>query len=1201
MNRVFLRLALLSLLLSFVASCSSNPGEKDNYPPPDTPSLTAQARNGFVTLAWTEASNASEYLVYWATTPGGTRAASNPIAVAALSYQHDGLKNGATYYYAVAAKGKCCAGEKSEERAATPIPPPDAPQNLRAVLEHDVATLAWDPVPSATGYKVYSGSSPGVASININSASANITVLPTQATTLAHKNPSAGKPMYFVVTAVNDSGESIDSNEVTAKLLLLSLAAGANHTCAVQSDGTLWCWGKNSTGQLGLGDVKNRYVLTQVAAERDWIMVAAGAEHTCAIQNKNEKRTLWCWGDNAYGQLGAGADPRKTSPVQIGSDEDWATLELGREHSCAVKIDHSLWCWGANLYNQLGAIPAADKPDHPLRVGNDNDWSQVALGDHHTCALKISGELWCWGDDSAGKLGASGDGKTPLHVESNINWMFVALGGDHSCGIKSDTTLWCWGMNRTGQIGNTSTENQSIPVNIGEGWSSVALGASHTCALRINGTPWCWGANDYGQLHTGDKIYRPDPTKIGSGFSWHSVTLGDNHTCSLTQDKVLGCWGHNAYGQLAEGSTRDLTAPILFTDVGHEWESVSTDFYHTCGIKFDKSLWCWGWGQPPYQISSAMLENKWVSVAVSSASTCAVHINGSLLCQYFAGGYGAGYMWGPSVNGDSDWSKVTADMEQICAVKTNRTLWCWRQTVVDFKKVDDDVDENSFSTSCYLKTDGSHWCYGSRVGTEMDWRSMTHSCGIKTDGTLMCDGYKYSEDKDWSMVSTIYAGGWCAVKINGTLWCNSRQIEDATDWRTVSVGYYSSYVCGLKTNGTLWCWGSNKYRQLGDGTDIDRPAPVPVVFPANPWSQITAGAHHSCAINGVELFCWGHNGYGQLGNGSTETKTTPTRVLNSVGWKALSAGTYHTCGVKYENTLWCWGANADGQLGHGNSETALEPIWVGIDTDANWDDVATSEYHTCARKLDKSLWCWGRNNNGQLGVDDRESRLSPKQVGSDLDWVFVATGANHTCAIREKDSIRTLWCWGANTKGQLGNGTTEGSLLPTQVVSPGIPSSGSYRWQSVTAGSNHTCALAGYSSGPYGLYCWGDHSQGQLGYGIGPEQTLPVGVSMRPWTSIKASGDRTCGGMTDYSSAYNPYSSGPYFSLWCWGDNSSGQLGNGTNYGQSSPSPVKTEHDVTPYQWTGIAVGEKHTCALRFEGTLWCWGNNTDGQIGSGQ
>lgn len=1193
------RLPLLLLIVGLVVSCSSSPGSKDDHTVPGAPTPTANPRNGFVSLSWPVVNDAVEYRIYWSTTPGGTRDMSAPIPVTELSYQHEGLSNGQTYYYAVTALSEFRESEKSEELSATPIPPPDAPQNLRAVLELDVATLEWDVVPGATGYNVYSDNASGVASTKINSASANIAIQNTQTTTVAHANPIPGTPMYFVVTAINDSGESSDSKEVTAKPLLLSLAAGANHTCAVQSDGTLWCWGKNGTGQLGVGDTKNRYVLTQVGADRDWMNVTGGAEHTCAIREKNNLRTLWCWGDNAYGQLGDGSDQRKTSPVQIGSSENWATVESGSKHTCAIKADHSLWCWGDNTYNQLGAVPSVDKPDHPLRVGNETNWNQIALGDNHTCGLKIGGELWCWGDNGFGKLGTVGDGKVPQQIESNIKWVYVALGGDHSCGVKSDTTLWCWGKNRTGQVGNHSTDNQPVPANIGAGWSTVALGATHTCALRLDGTPWCWGANDYGQLHTGDKIYRSDPTKLGSGFSWHTVTLGDNHTCALSQDKVLGCWGHNAYGQRAEQSTQDLMAPILLPDVGHDWESVSSGFYHTCGIKLDKSLWCWGWNRQPYPLHSYGIENKWLSVAVMGASTCAVHISGLLLCG--AASTLNGELYGRQYGGSTGWSKVEAYGNQICAVKTDRTLWCGQEGST-LQKNDDDVDENAFSTWCYLKTGGSMVCNGIGSGAPTDWRSISvpiPTCGIKIDGTLICNGTIVNEDKDWSMVSASDWGSWCAVKTSGTLWCGGHQVEKATDWRSISLGFSSPYMCAVKTDGTLWCWGSNHYKQLGDGTDIDKPTPVPVVSSAIQWSQITAGSHHTCAINNGSLFCWGHNGYGQLGDGSTNTKTTPTPVVSSVSWKSIAAGTYHTCGVKYDSTLWCWGANADGQLGISGNETALEPTQVGTVADSNWIDVATSAYHTCARKVDNTLWCWGRNISGQLGTNDRDRRLTPQQIGSDPDWIFVATGDNHTCAIKEKNSIRTLWCWGANTKGQLGNRTTTDGLLPVQVVAPGTSPSNSFPWHSVTAGSHHTCALA-YSGYPgYGLLCWGDHGHGQLGYGIGPDQTIPVAVDSLPWTSVVAAGDRTCGGMVDRYSPYS-YSPEPSFSLWCWGDNSSGRLGNGTNYGQSSPSPVQTEHGVTPYQWIGIAAGEKHTCALRAGGTLWCWGDNTDGQLGSG-
>jgi alpha-tubulin suppressor-like RCC1 family protein len=337
----------------------------------------------------------------------------------------------------------------------------------------------------------------------------------------------------------------------------------------------------------------------------------------------------------------------------------------------------------------------------------------------------------------------------------------------------------------------------------------------------------------------------------------------------------------------------------------------------------------------------------------------------------------------------------------------------------------------------------------------------------------------------------------------------------------------------------------------------------------------TAGQNHSCGLkdNGT-LWCWGSNQYGQLGDGTTTSRNSPVKVGTQDTWASVSAGKWHTCGVRIDGTLWCWGDNARGQLGDGSETRRKLPIQVG--SLATWASVAGVIWHTCGVRTD-GLWCWGGNNNGQLGDGTTTNQSTPVQVGSLRTWISVASGGNgmgwgdHTCGVRTDG---TLWCWGDNSEGQLGDGTSvDYRSKPVQVGSH-------MSWASVTIGAFHTCGVTTNGT----LWCWGVNIDGELGDGSWVFHGLPVQVgTLTTWVSAAGGECHTCGVRTDGT-------------LWCWGYNGSGQLGDGTSTGCRS-APVQVGSLTT---WVSAAGGESHTCGIMTDGTLWCWGDNSDGQLGDG-
>ena len=383
-----------------------------------------------------------------------------------------------------------------------------------------------------------------------------------------------------------------------------ALAMGYAHTCAINGDHALFCWGDNGFGQLGLGDGfssgRTSPTRVDVGGGRTVVAVAAGYAHTCAIVSD---RSLVCWGFNGSGQLGNGDREERTFPVAVdlGDGAHPQGITAGFSHTCVLLGDRSVRCWGGNGMGQVGDGSGEDRLT-PVEV--DLGWGVWALdvraGDSHTCALVGSGTLKCWGSNQSGQLGDSGHGEhlDPVGVEwgGEGDAAGIALGKDYTCGVGSDGILFCWGGNGYGQLGDGSTRSRPTPewVDLGEGRKilSVFGGESHLCAWLSDHSPVCWGSNSRGQLG-GDVVGVESGPVAGVGFL--EVVTGNVHSCALGEAGSVRCWGGNNFGQLGDGTGVDRHAPVAVTlPSGRSAKKIAAGCDHTCGILDDDSLACWG-------------------------------------------------------------------------------------------------------------------------------------------------------------------------------------------------------------------------------------------------------------------------------------------------------------------------------------------------------------------------------------------------------------------------------------------------------------------------------------------------------------------------------------------------------------------------------------------------------------------------------
>ena len=335
---------------------------------------------------------------------------------------------------------------------------------------------------------------------------------------------------------------------------------------------------------------------------------------------------------------------------------------------------------------------------------------------------------------------------------------------------------------------------------------------------------------------------------------------------------------------------------------------------------------------------------------------------------------------------------------------------------------------------------------------------------------------------------------------NTTSYSSPVQVGALVTWTKVAVGY----LIGIanKTDGTLWGWGYNNIGVLGVGNTTNYSSPVQIGALTN-WSvNISCGQSSVAAIKtDGTLWTWGYSAQGQGGRGNTTSVSSPVQVGALTTWSKIAMGNnaYHAAAIKTDGTLWTWGMNYAGALGLGNTTYYSSPVQVGALT--TWSTVAAGYNCTSAIKTDGTLWAWGFNSVGQVGDGSTTNRSSPVQVGALTTWLSVACGGYHVIATKTDG---TLWAWGKNSSGELGQGNTTNYSSPVQVGALTT-------WSKLGAGYQYSCAIKTDGT----LWAWGQNNQGQLGVGNKTGYSSPVQVGgLTSWLNVASGGYPTNGGIT---------------------------------------------------------------------------------------
>ncbi|MCC5951621.1 MAG: RCC1 repeat-containing protein [Acidimicrobiia bacterium] len=738
----------------------------------------------------------------------------------------------------------------------------------------------------------------------------------------------------------------------------VDVQSGGSHTCAIQTDGTVWCWGANTFGQIGDGSTTTRKSPARVG--KGFTAVAAGTNHSCAIASDGRPR---CWGLNGSGQLGDGSTSNRTEPATVLDLTEGQLIAAGGAHSCAVRTDGTAACWGANASGQLGDGTTALRTT-AVGVSGLAGVTDLEAGASHTCAALLDGSARCWGNGGNGRLGHGSTSGSPVPAAVNLppgaNATKVTAAETHSCALLADGTVWCWGANSSGQLGDGTTTVRTSPVQVvglGGPASDVSAGRFHTCAVLVDSDTRCWGSNVDGGLGNGTTTLSPVPVTVASRSPITAVSAngpgsgGRQHTCGRYEDGRVGCWGGNTTGQLGhvvdQGAlTPSVVGAVIDLEAATEWDAtgtapqpaISSGTAHSCVViagEWDEGGFCWG-------------SNNRSQLGLPSAE----HTQP------------LGFL----TPGLASAARVVAGYQHTCMAAYNRTVWCMGENTVGQLG-------NGSTASVGALTQVPGFVLDERL---ILTAGRDHTCGVAAGGLAHC----------WGGNSSGQLG-------DGTTTMRTTPVPVSTATGLGGVAELvagGQHTCAIDAGrSSMYCWGANGSGQLGDASYVDRTTPTPIAFPFTDQADfltMALGDRHTCALGDFfvsrEVSCWGHNSHGQLGDGTTTSTFGGMPVVGLTSATHLAAGRDFSCAVDSSTGQgWCWGRNNVGQLGDGTTEDRHTPTQIA--TDRYLVGIAAgSDARTGCAMADNGLgWgglnvlCWGVNTGGALGRNSGSSTPSP--------------------------------------------------------------------------------------------------------------------------------------------------------------------------------------------------------------------------------
>ncbi len=940
------------------------------------------------------------------------------------------------------------------------------------------------------------------------------------------------------VTAANlygSSGASDPSETVTVEGPQFSeIAVDNSHSCGVQVDKTVACWGANESGQSS-------------APTGAFISVGTGYMHSCGLR---VDASVVCWGGNGMQQIAAPSG-------------SFSSVSAGQFHSCGLRVDASVVCWGYNSFGQSSPPTGS--------------FASVTSGGYHSCGLRIDQSVVCWGVNSQGQSSAPSG-----------SFASVSAGGVHSCGVRVDESVVCWGSNESGQSSAPSgsfsvvsagyfhscgvRDDQTVACwgDNGSGrataragaFSSVAAGNGHSCGIRLDQTVACWGGNGSGQATSPTGPVKPDAplvvmiassTRGEITVSWVQPFDGDS---AITSNEIA-CTSDTG-GQAISGIASGLVDSATLTGAtGNE--------QYSCTVIAINSV-----GSSDASHPSAGLTVEWRTAPAAPLAPIVTKILGEITVTWVSPDDGGSAITGYGIacvsptGGETILGETTADANAFTTSGASRgeEYACIVVATNLFGSSQMSPLSNTVTTPTAPMTPSALTVSSREAGKlviswDAPFDGLSPIMAYDVDCVSSGNGLAFAATIEGDVTYTTFDDASpgepysCTSSATNLFGTSPRSLPSAivvVEWRTapdvpaapsVSPGIMGQIIarwvappdggspitaysvdCESQTGGvSIWAStdGSTDLAELSDAsfgdaytctiTALNRFGASPasansstVEAPGEQFSAVSDGRYHSCGLHvDASIICWGNDSYGQA-----------SALAGS--FRSVSAGHYYTCGIRLDASVACWGANGSGQ--------ASAPA-------GSFSSVSAGGDHTCGIRVDASITCWGANGYGQA---------SPP-AGS---FTSVSAGGYHTCGVRSVGG--EIVCFGRNNYRQ--------SSAPT----------GSFT--TVSAGVLHSCGLRTNES----IVCWGNNAHGQASAPSGSFSVVSAG---------------------DYHSCAIKTSVYDLSPVACWGRNTDGE---------TSPVPGPSDASNPAQSFLSLSAGGSHSCAIRMREDVVCWGDDGFGQ-----
>lgn len=661
---------------------------------------------------------------------------------------------------------------------------------------------------------------------------------------------------------------------------LTALTLGHDFGCGLEPDGTAWCWGANSRGQLGDSTFVDHTNPAVVASAVPFAAVAASWQWAAGLDSSG---AAWWWGSVPHS---GGTVNLQTYPTRV-AEGPFASLAAGDVHACALDGAGQAFCWGEGWRGQLGDGSKVEFTGAPVAVSGGHAFVEIGAGQANVCARDADGGVWCWG---AGALGYGGTSSVvPTRIAGDRAYSVLAVGERHACALDLDQQAWCWGANEHGQLGDGTKDRALVPVRVaaGQRFSAIASGFDQTIALDSRGSAWAWGRGPLGDGSPADGV-SPIPVAVSHEEPFVRLATRFRTICAVTENGRPLCWGWNGAGQTGTDALPLSPLPVAAATA---FVQITTSNLHTCALTAAGASWCWGWNYNEQLGDGSMITAvtpvatrtsvQLTQLAAGAFTTCALDPAGQVYC------------WGNMIDTSfiSSLPKLTAaghrfralvsGPRHLCGLDDASAAWCW-----GYNAYGQLGDGSMLSRDDPVAVQGGHAFDSLAVG-------LATTCGI--------DGAERA---------------WCWGLVDAANGVKATAPQLVVDQPLVAVAVGTSSACALDPGGQAWCWGLNTDGRLGTGTTLlTTTTPIPV-HGGIEMQKIVAGMGHVCALDFAgRAWCWGENDHGQLGDGTRRNLSVPSPVATDRAFVQLAAGMRHTCGLDAQGAAQCWGANDSGQLG----------------------------------------------------------------------------------------------------------------------------------------------------------------------------------------------------------------------------------------------------------------------------------------------